>query len=209
LICVEVVADTQEYFGEYQGTVKTEWLDEGRKMRLLSDFSFTDPNDMVWLAPKDRVIDGASIPKFVWSIIGSPFSGKYRRASVIHDIACEEKIRTWESVHLAFYYAMRASDVSTIKAKIMYAAVYHKGPRWPITKKVLVREEQVLKSRDPSKGVSGNKWIVTRIPAIYENQVIEPAEINLSEQQLDDLIEKLQKSKAELSIEDIRNYSAQ
>ncbi|MDO6774345.1 DUF1353 domain-containing protein [Shewanella sp. 3_MG-2023] len=204
-----VTAEPEEYFGEYQGAVKTEWLEEGRKMKLLEDFNFTDPNEMVWLAPKDRVIDGASIPKFVWSIIGSPFSGKYRNASVIHDIACEDKVRTWESVHLAFYYAMRASGVNSIKSKIMYAAVYHKGPRWPISKKVLVREMQAVKTLDPSPGITGHKWISVEIPAVYEVRVIAPSEQTLNEEQLEGLISKLENSNVELSIEDIQNYSVQ
>ncbi len=123
-----------EYFGDYKGKVTTEWLKEGRTMKLLSDFTFTDPNGMTWAAPKNSIIDGASIPEFAWTIIGSPFVGKYRNASVIHDIACDEKTRTWESVHLAFYYAMRASGVGELKAKMMYAAVYHGGPRWSAIK---------------------------------------------------------------------------
>jgi len=121
----------KEYFGKYHGSVQAEWMLEGRKMRLLKDFKFEDPNHMLWVSPKNSEVDGASIPPAFWSIIGSPFSGKYRDASVIHDVACQQKKRTWEVVHLAFYYAMRASGVSIIQAKIMYAAVYHFGPRWP------------------------------------------------------------------------------
>ena len=59
------------------------------------------------------------------------FEGKYRQASVLHDVACDRKIEPWEQVHEMFYWAMLASGVSSLKAKIMYAAVYHKGPRWP------------------------------------------------------------------------------
>jgi hypothetical protein len=79
-------------------------------------------------------VDGASIPKFAWSIIGGPFEGKYRDASVIHDVACVARSAPWEYVHLVFYYAMLASGVDKTTAKIMYAAVYHFGPRWdPLT----------------------------------------------------------------------------
>lgn len=202
-----------EYFGEYKGTVKTEWLDSDRKMKLLSDFSFTDPNGIIWLAPKNRDIDGASIPKLVWSFIGSPFSGKYRNASVIHDIACEDKIRTWESVHLAFYYAMRTSGVNIVKAKVMYAAVYHGGPRWASTKRVLTKEKQVIKTKNPlyNSGKVNNseqKWIKIEIPAEYEIKLIQPPKKNLSDEDLNLLITQIEKASNNLTIEDIQKFSS-
>lgn len=147
--------DPKEFFGLYTGNIKTEWLDDGRQMRLLADISFEDPNGLIWKAKTGDVIDGASIPKLLWSFAGSPYGGKYRAASVIHDVACQEKIRTWESVHLAFYYAMRTSGVSTKKAKMMYAGVYHGGPRWP-----MMREEQVM--------ISAADERIELIPAQYE-----------------------------------------
>lgn len=120
-------------FGRFEGTVQTEWLDpEGdhRRMRLLSDFSYVDPNGQLWLAPSGWIIDGASIPQLFWNIIGSPFDGAYRRASVIHDVACDQKERPWKEVHRAFYYAMRAEGLGALKAKLMYGAVFAGGPRW-------------------------------------------------------------------------------
>jgi hypothetical protein len=51
---------------------------------------------------------------------------------VIHDVACVEKRRDWRSVHRVFYTAMLDSGVDRAQAKIMYAAVYHFGPRWTI-----------------------------------------------------------------------------
>lgn len=99
-------------------------------MKLLSDLKYIDPNNEVWIAPKNAKVDGASIPRMLWSIIGSPFSGKYRNASVIHDVACVEKKRPWQKVHRTFYNAMRASGVKPLQAKIMYAAVNNFGPRW-------------------------------------------------------------------------------
>jgi hypothetical protein len=122
--------ETKENFGKYVGTVKSEWLQDGRKMKLLEDFLYEDPKGLSWKAPSGAIVDGASIPSIAWSVVGTPFYGKYRDASVIHDVACQKKNRNWEDVHLAFYNAMRTSGVSKRKAKIMYAAVYHFGPRW-------------------------------------------------------------------------------
>jgi hypothetical protein len=50
---------------------------------------------------------------------------------VIHDVACNERKREWQDVHLMFHRGMLASGVDARVALVMYAAVYHFGPRWP------------------------------------------------------------------------------
>jgi len=117
-------------WGHFDGSVTATWSSDGRTMILVEPFSYVDPVGNRWLAPKGAKIDGASIPKFAWSFIGGPFEGRYRDASVIHDVACDEQKRNWEDVHAAFYTAMRARGVDLGTAEIMYAAVYHFGPRW-------------------------------------------------------------------------------
>lgn len=124
-------ADRDE-FGHFAGTIKTEWRKDGRTMKLLSPVLYVAPDGTQWLAPAGAVVDGASIPQFAWSFIGGPFEGLYRDASIIHDVACDEKKRHWGAVHLAFYHAMMCRDVERWRAKVMYAAVYHFGPRWKL-----------------------------------------------------------------------------
>jgi hypothetical protein len=80
-------------FGTFVGKVVTEWLDDGRKMKLIEGFGYIDPSGVRWDAPAGWVVDGASIPRIGWSLIGGPFEGRYRNASVIHDIACDQKQR--------------------------------------------------------------------------------------------------------------------
>jgi Protein of unknown function (DUF1353) len=150
-----------EGFGKYVGSVQTEWIDSDRKMRLLAPFTYVDPKGVEWTAPSGWVIDGASIPVFAWSIIGGPYNGKYRNASVIHDVACDQKTQPWEQVHETFYWAMLASGVENWRAKVMYAAVYHFGPRWDRVVTVSVpkdqapaAEQQVLAQAEPGSGVA-------------------------------------------------------
>lgn len=119
-------------WGEFKGTVRAEWLDDGRKMRLLDDFQYIDPLGDKWVAPKSAVIDGASIPRQFWSFVGGPFEGKYRNASVVHDVACQEKKHSWRKAHQMFYGAVRLGGVGEVSGKIMYGAVYHFGPRWDV-----------------------------------------------------------------------------
>lgn len=116
--------------GKFSGSVKSEWNTDGRTMTLLEDFEYVDPRGRKWLAPKGHIVDGASIPRFAWTIIGGPFEGKYRDSSVIHDVGCDKRRAPWQVVHEVFYMGMLTSGVEEWRAKIMYAAVYHFGPRW-------------------------------------------------------------------------------
>ena len=175
-----------ENWGSYTGNVDTRWLDIEGKMKLLSDYEYTGPRPsaMNWKAPKNSVVDGASIPQLFWSIIGGPFEGPYRNASVLHDIACDEKKRPWAEVHLMFYQAMRCSGVSVAKAKTMYWAVYHFGPRWRapnVIERVLgVRGTEVPISRH--MGGSRSRWSsgreqwtqAAREPYVIEREVGSP-----------------------------------
>jgi len=115
---------------EFTGDVIVRWLSDGRRMKLLEDFSFTDARGATWLAPAGVVVDGASIPRMLWPVLGSPFAGKYRRASVLHDVACRERTQPWKKVHKMFYQAMLADKTPQKKAKQMYEAVMVFGPRW-------------------------------------------------------------------------------
>lgn len=209
-----------EYFGRYESPVKTQWLNDGRTMKLLTKFTFIDPQEIRWEAPVASIVDGASIPKFAWSIIGGPFEGKYRDASVIHDVACAQKVRPWESVHEVFYNAMRTSGVGVIKAKIMYAAVYHFGPRWSLSYATVIPRTQVeavigkLKaSLDPQSQLRVNislkrrssLAILTKLPEqVKVNVNVVPSSPTLRETDFAQL-EKAIAAKG-LTLQDIRNF---
>jgi hypothetical protein len=123
-------ASAQEYFGKFVGEFDARFNPDGRTVTLLSELSFFDPDSLQWTAPKGLVVDGASIPRPLWSIVGSPYTGGYRRASVIHDQFCDTKERTWRETHYVFYLASRVDGVSELYAKLLYGGVLRFGPRW-------------------------------------------------------------------------------
>jgi hypothetical protein len=52
------------------------------------------PGCLHWLEiPKGYEFDGASIPRALWSLIGSPFQPEYLKAACFHDWVCEHAIR--------------------------------------------------------------------------------------------------------------------
>jgi Protein of unknown function (DUF1353) len=119
----------------FEGEVETRWLrhsGEDRDMSLLDDFVFLDSRGVRWPAPSGRTVDGASIPEILWSkVVGTPFVGDYRRATVVHDVACQDKTRPHEEVHFMLYEAMLCDGVSEEQAFLMYTAVRLFGPKWP------------------------------------------------------------------------------
>ncbi|MCH9050673.1 MAG: DUF1353 domain-containing protein [Proteobacteria bacterium] len=113
--------------GSFSGIAKTEWLvdDAGkdRDMKLLENFSFVDPDGRVWLAPAGSIINGASIPRPLWVTVGSPYTDDYRRASIVHDVACDTPSIPRKEADVMFYHACIAGGCSKSQAKILYAGV--------------------------------------------------------------------------------------
>lgn len=103
---------------------------EPLKMLLEEDLYFYDQYGQVWKAPVGSIVDGASIPKAFWRLIGGPWSGLYKKASIIHDVYCQTKVETHKSVHNMFKEAMIVSGVGSWKAWWMFKAVQQFGPKW-------------------------------------------------------------------------------
>lgn len=231
LLSVTSLVAQAENSGRYVGTVQSEWLPDGRQMRLLSAFAYIDPKGVQWDAPSGSIVDGASIPRVGWTFVGAPFEGKYRDASVIHDVGCDQKTRPWESVHEVFYRAMVTSGVEPWRAKIMYAAVYHFGPRWPrqvIVKNLPVTQTPIARDRALAGADPGSTAEIANIhrrgrtlaeivnnqpqKADFEVRVI-PPQPRLTEGDFKTLKEEIQEleptASGGFSLEEIRSYKPQ
>lgn len=140
-------------FGSFGGDPILSWDPDGRTMVLIEDFVYTDAATTKWTAAKSSKVDGASIPQVFWSLIGGPFEGQYRNASIVHDTECTAPYKhRWQDVHEMFYSASRAGGVGWLKAKVMFAAVYHFGPRWEwkgeeATKRTLLSSDDFFRMR--------------------------------------------------------------
>ena len=122
--------------GVFSDTPKIEFIDTpnapNRNVRVIDDFTFTEAaNGTVWEAPSGSLVDGASIPRVLWSLVGSPFTGDYVYGSIVHDVACDTRTRPWRDTHYMFYLACLAGGTKRGRAKLMYLAVRNFGPRWP------------------------------------------------------------------------------
>lgn len=123
--------------GSFSGEPRTLWLTESgddRDMQMLELFTFTDPAGKVWDAPESSYINGASIPRPLWTLVGSPYTGDYRRASIVHDVACDRAKSDKQARRAAdrmFYHACRVGGCSVAQSIILYLGV-RIGAIWPL-----------------------------------------------------------------------------
>jgi len=75
------------------------------------------------MIPAGTPTDGASIPRALWSIVGSPFTGKYTPAAVLHDWLYLTGIYSRKESDQILYKAMIASNVPLWKADIICTGV--------------------------------------------------------------------------------------
>lgn len=91
--------------------------------------------DLVW-SSKDLKItvktgfdfDGASIPRSLWGLIGSPMSGRYVRAACLHDLLYSIEYKNDRKLcDDLFLEAMKADGVSYTQRYAIYWAVRSAG----------------------------------------------------------------------------------
>lgn len=112
--------------GQFSGNPRTEWLsgaDGDRGMRLAEPFWYTDPQGRRWDAPAGSATDGATIPRTLWSSVGSPYTGPYRRAAIVHDVAIRDPQVARAEADAMFYHACLAGGCTARQAGLLYAGV--------------------------------------------------------------------------------------
>src|SRR6266480_6916446 len=174
----EESASGEPTWGYYSDAPVTRWNPDGRTMTLLSELRYADPQGVVWIAPAGSVVDGASIPRSLWSIMGGPFEGKYRNASVLHDVAYTQRNRPWEVCDRMFYNAMRCSGVSAVEAGTMYYSLRKFGRHWkaPKAEPVKVGDEIVARAEEVRPAIPVNRgdvnatrdWIRNSDPSVQQ-----------------------------------------
>lgn len=94
-------------------------------MALLERFSYIDPDGREWVADAGVTIDGATIPRPLWTLLGSPYTGDYRRASIVHDVATDhpDSAGARRAADRMFFHACRAGGCSLREAIVLYVGV--------------------------------------------------------------------------------------
>jgi endonuclease I len=174
------LTEAAEEFGAYEGLPpEVALLDEGRTVKLLKPLTYVAESGEHWPVEAGVVVDGASIPRALWSLIGGPFEGRYRNASIIHDRFCDLRSRSWEATHRMFHDAMRCSGVPLLKAKMMFYGVYRFGPRWTVAQEaigaVLSFEKRAPTDADAPSLLEDARTIYAENPSLEEIEALADA----------------------------------
>jgi Leucine rich repeat/Protein of unknown function (DUF1353) len=105
---------------------------ETYQLETLDTFGFKDSEGLLWEVPKGEQFNGAAIPRFMWSVFGSPFNGDYVAASVLYERYAQLQVRSSEKTLQMFHEALLKFRMSESKAKILVTAVGQFGPRWTV-----------------------------------------------------------------------------
>jgi Protein of unknown function (DUF1353) len=113
------------------GKIVLEWTSENEYLVIAQEpFGFIDSKGVKWTIPKGTTTTGTSIPRILWPAFGSPLSGNYSAAAVLHEYYSTTKTRTFESVNQMFLEALMELGMTPTQARAMYEAVSKFGPRW-------------------------------------------------------------------------------
>lgn len=91
---------------------------------------YIDSKGIGWEAKAGLKTDGATIPLWAQPFIGKPYDQSYIKAAVVHDHYCDKHVRPWRQTHRVFYDMLRSLGIPSLKAKLMYYAVFVGGPKW-------------------------------------------------------------------------------
>ena len=67
--------------------------------------------------------NGASIPRFFWRVVGTPFQPKYMAPSMVHDFLCGDEQYSRKEADKLFYKLLLVNGVNKILARTMYYGV--------------------------------------------------------------------------------------
>ena len=103
---------------------------DGDSWELLKPFIYIASDGSRTEVPAETLVNGASVPRFWWRVIGSPKSGRYVWASVPHDYLWEQaKLGqiTFRQANWVFWDAMVTLGETRWRAWAMWAAVTLNG----------------------------------------------------------------------------------
>jgi len=133
---VKVPESVRARWGYFDGPVVTEWLrgrGGDRRMRLVAPLIFVRAGGESITVPAGFDFDGASIPRVLWALVGSPYTGDYRDGAVVHDWLCRQRGasgHTSATAHHILYECARALQCHPRLAWCIWTGVRIAGPHW-------------------------------------------------------------------------------
>lgn len=90
--------------------LRLEDVDGRRVFRLMGDFD-VQYGELLLHCPAGMETDGASIPRMLWRVFGSPFTGCHRRAAIPHDGAYRGELVVYRGGQVQRGMGRRPADI--------------------------------------------------------------------------------------------------
>lgn len=116
--------------GSFVGATIVDFEENGHGVRLRRDLVYHDTQGRLWSAPEGTICRGECLPPGVWNLLGPPFFGPHREASIIHEHYCRMRAGVASDVHQMFYEACRAGGVAEPVARLALRELRLHGPGW-------------------------------------------------------------------------------
>jgi hypothetical protein len=120
--------------GGFEGRVVVEWLDDPfvPSMRTVEDFGFRQKTGKVWKVARGQVFDARGLPPLFGDLVGPPYAGGFRKASMVYESATQTMTEKWDEAQRMFFEAAVAEGVAPLDAKAMYLVLVLQGSRWEL-----------------------------------------------------------------------------
>jgi len=120
--------------GGFEGRVVVEWLDDAfvPSVRTLEDYGFRQAKGKFWQVARGQVFDGRGMPPLFYDLVGQPYGGNFRKASIVYESATQRMTEKWDEAQRMFFEAAVAEGVAVPEAKVMYLLLALQGSRWEV-----------------------------------------------------------------------------
>ena len=108
----------------FKNKLHAEFVPGEDEITLLKNLSYYDNRSkQLFVVSSGFICNGASIPRFLWSILGHPFQSDVRRAAILHDFLYRNTIVKRKVADQMFYDAMIEDGCEEAKAQTIHAGV--------------------------------------------------------------------------------------
>ena len=107
-----------KFFGDFvtQDADNDHWV-------IVKTFHFRDRLGSIWTVPANTITDGASIPRFLWPVLGHPRETDIGQAAALHDFLYRVGSVTREEADDMLCQGMAALGASKVKRSNVWAGV--------------------------------------------------------------------------------------
>ncbi len=108
----------------FRSELKSDFIEDTDNIILEKDLIYYDKRSkQLFVIPAGFICDGASIPQFLWGVLGHPLQADVRKAAVLHDFLYRNQVVRRKVADQMFYDALVEEGMDENKAQVFYSGV--------------------------------------------------------------------------------------